>query len=854
VLRVTLKNLVARKVRLAMSAFAIVLGVAFVAGSYVFTDTLDKTFEEIFSDLNGDVVVRPEGFLGLSSLVGNNSVSNDGRTVPASMVDQLAALDGALRADGVVENRSVFVVGTDGRVVSGGGAPGIGANWSDAPNTTGESPLRLEEGRRPTADGEVVVDTRTAELGGYSVGDTVRLITSGEQAEIQAMLVGTATFGESAGLAGATLALFETRTAQQLLLGGADAFTTITIAARDGVSQEDLRAEVEAILPDGFEAKTGTETSNETTEGLRDALGFFTTFLLVFAAVSLFVGTFLILNTFSILVAQRSQEIALYRALGAGRRQVTRSVLTEAFVVGLLGATLGLVLGLGVAQLLKVAFAAFGLDLGPGGLVLEPRTVAIAYLVGVAVTVAAAYIPARRAARVPPVAAMRDEVALPQAPRSLHAGLGGALAVAGAMALGAGLFLDTSLRAELVGAGITAVFLGIALLAPVLAGPLVRVIAAGYPRIFGTVGHLARENALRNPRRTAATASALMIGLALVSAMAVIGESTNESIDVALEDDLTADFVISNAVGQPFSTSVAGEVAAVDGVAEVAQVRWQAGQVAGEDANIAALDPRAFSKAVRLDVTGGDTDLGSDGTLVSAALAERERLTVGDRLTVTLPAGDRELDVVGIFADNPVVGSDVVIGFDVLVAGGVSPADSFVYVVQGPGADPARTRTSLEEITAGLPTVTVKDQDAFDEEQRAPVNRLLSLVYALLGLAVLIAVLGIVNTLALSMMERTREVGLLRAVGMSRPQLRAMVRWESVAIAVMGAVLGIVLGVVFGVALQSALSEEGLEVLAIPWARLAGFVLLAALVGVLAAVWPARRAAKLDVLRAITTE
>jgi putative ABC transport system permease protein len=480
--------------------------------------------------------------------------------------------------------------------------------------------------------------------------------------------------------------------------------------------------------------------------------------------------------------------------------------------------------------------------------------VAIAYLVGVAVTVAAAYIPARRAARVPPVAAMRDEVALPQAPRSLHAGLGGALAVAGAVALGAGLFLDTSLRAELVGAGITAVFLGIALLAPVLAGPLVRVIAAGYPRMFGTVGRLARENALRNPRRTAATASALMIGLALVSAMAVIGESTNESIDVALEDDLTADFVISNAVGQPFSTNVAAEVAAVDGVAEVAQVRWQVGQVAGDDANIAALDPPAFSKAVRLDVTDGDTDLGSSGTLVSTALAEREQLVVGDRLTVTLPAGDRELDVAGIFADNPVVGSDVVIGFGVLEAGGVSPADSFVYVVQGPGADPARTRSSLEEITAGLPTVTVKDQDAFDEEQRAPVNRLLSLVYALLGLAVLIAVLGIVNTLALSMMERTREVGLLRAVGMSRPQLRAMVRWESVAIAVLGAVLGIVLGVVFGVALQSALSGEGLQVLAIPWARLAGFVMLAALVGVLAAVWPARRAAKLDVLRAITTE
>ncbi|MGH8824270.1 MAG: ABC transporter permease [Jiangellaceae bacterium] len=853
-LRVTLKSLVARKVRLAMSALAIVLGVAFVAGSYVFTDTLDRTFEEIFSDLHGDVIVRPEGSQGLSSLVGSDAVNNDTRTVPASLVDQLAALDGARRVDGVVENRSVFVVGDDGRVVSSGGAPGIGANWSDAPNTTGEAPLKIADGRPPAHEGEVVLDARTAELGGYDLGDSVRLVTSTEQAEIEATLVGTATFGESASLAGATLALFDTASAQRLLLDGAEAFSTITIAAREGVSQERLRSEVEAVIPDGFEARTGAETSNETSDGLREALSFFTTFLLVFAAVALFVGTFLILNTFSILVAQRSREMALYRALGAGRRQVTRSVLVEALVVGLLGATVGLGLGLVVAHLLKLAFGAFGLDLGPGGLVVEPRTVAVAYGVGVAVTMAAAYIPARRAARVSPVAAMRDDVALPQAPRSLHAGLGGALALTGAALLGAGLFLDTPRSTLLVGIGITGVFLGIALIAPVLAAPIVRAVAAGYPTLFGTVGHLARENALRNPRRTAATASALMVGLALVSAMAVIGESTNESIDVAFEDDLTADFVVSNALGQPFSTRVATDLARLDGVAEVAQVRWQAGQVAGHDANLAALDPAAFATAAHLDITDGGTGLGTDGTLVATGLAGRERLDVGDRLTVGMPAGERVLRVVGIFADNPAVGSEVVVSFDTLAAGGVSPADSFVYVVVEPDADTAAVRAGLEEATAALPTVTVKDQEAFTEEQRAPVNRLLSLVYALLGLAVLIAVLGIVNTLALSVIERTREVGLLRAVGMSRRQLRAMVRWEAVAIALLGAVLGIVLGVVFGVALQSALSDEGLEVLAVPWLRLAGFVVLAALVGVLAAVWPARRAAKLDVLRAITTE
>ncbi|MGH8838095.1 MAG: FtsX-like permease family protein, partial [Jiangellaceae bacterium] len=381
-LRVTLKSLVARKVRLAMSALAIVLGVAFVAGSYVFTDTLDRTFEEIFSDLHGDVIVRPEGSRGLSALVGSDAIDNDTRTVPASLVEQLTMLDGARRVDGVVENRSVFVVGSDGRVVSSGGAPGIGANWSEAPNTTGEAPLKITTGRPPAGDGEVVLDARTAEIGGYDVGDTVRVVTAAEQAEIEATLVGTATFGESASLAGATLALFETATAQRLLLAGAEAYSTITIAARDGVSQEQLRSEVEAVIPDGLEVKTGAETSNETSDGLREALSFFTTFLLVFAAVALFVGTFLILNTFSILVAQRSQEMALYRALGAGRRQVTRSVLVEAFVVGLLGATVGLALGLLVAHLLKLAFGAFGLDLGPGGLVVEPRTVAVAYGVG----------------------------------------------------------------------------------------------------------------------------------------------------------------------------------------------------------------------------------------------------------------------------------------------------------------------------------------------------------------------------------------------------------------------------------------------------------------------------------------
>ncbi|HSK57309.1 MAG TPA: FtsX-like permease family protein [Jiangellales bacterium] len=852
-LRAALKSLLARKLRLLLSGFAVVLGVAFVAGSLIFTDTLERSFAEIFDQTTPDVVVRPE----TTSAAAGSFTGADARTVPGDLVGALEEVTGVARADGNVSSQGVYVVGEDGRVVGATGAPGIAVNWNDAPAADGSQAVTVVEGRVPERPGEVAIDLKTAASAGYAVGDSVSLVSTGEQPQLSAELVGTVRFGSTGNLVGATLTVFETAAAQDLFLGGADAFTDISVTTEDQASAAEVAASVAAVLPEGIESRVGEDVAEENQTALQEGLGFFNTFLLVFAAVALVVGTFLILNTFTILVAQRTRELALFRALGASRRQVTRSVLLEALVTGLLASTTGLLLGFGLAQGLKVLFGTIGLDLGQAGLVFRPQTALAAYVVGVVVTLIAAYVPARHAARVPPVAAMRDDVSMPTG--SLHRRFVAGVALAGVGALGMALGLagtgSGSTPALLVGLGVLGVFLGTAVLAPVIGPPVVRVLAAPYPRLFGPTGRLARENAQRNPRRTAATASALMIGLALVTAMSVLGASTSDSVDRLVDDGLEADYVVSNAVQVPFSTSVARDLAEVDGVDEVAAYRVGFGQVGGEDTFLAAFDPAPMLRAVTVETVAGDIEALDERTvLLSDERATAEGLAVGDTVELTLPAGTQELEVAGTYSSNQFIGAGVVVAPETLEAGGVAPADNLVYVTRTADADPEAVTGALEQALAGLPTVTLKDQDAFADEQRAPVDQLLAIVYALLGLAIVIAALGIVNTLALSVIERTREVGLLRAVGMSRRQLRTMVRLEAVAIALLGALLGLVLGLVFGVSLQRAIADQGVEVLTVPWVQLVAFFLAAGLVGVLAAVWPARRAARLDVLRAITTE
>ncbi len=842
------KSLLGRKVRLVMSTFAIVLGVAFVAGSMIFTDTLARSFDAIFDSSVGDVVVRADG-----------GVTDDGtpttQTLPASLIPTLAQVDGASRADGNVSSFGVFVVGQNGKVIGGQGPPGIGLNWTDAPAANGLEGLVLAEGQVPEGPNEIALDVGTAERGGYQVGDTVQLVTSGAEPTLRPTLVGLATFGDGASTNGASLTIFDTSTAQDLFVEGQDAYNDAWVTS-DGMSQDELRDNVAAVLPPGFEAVTGDDTADAAASDLMQAISFISTFLLIFAGISLVVGSFLIVNTFSILVAQRSRELALLRALGASRGQVTRSVLFEAVVLGVLGSTIGLGLGVVLALGIRALFATFGLDLSGSSLIFAPRTVIAAYLVGVVVTVASAYVPARRSALIPPVAAMRDDVAMPEDTLTRRLVAGVVLIVAGAAAMVAGLYADVPRPGWWVGGGILAALLGVASAAPVLSRPVVGLGAILYRRVYGTVGVLAGQNALRNPRRTAATASALMIGLALVTTMSILGSSAKASVDASVAASFSGDLVVSNVIGVPFSPAIADRIEKTDGVATVSRVRYANASFEADSESLMGIEPQTLGAVATVPmVEGALSDLGEGDVLVSESVASDRGLAVGDEVELTFPVGPQKLRVAGVYeSDNPVLFFPYTTTVTTLEKAGFPKADASVFVAVGQGNDIAALQKTIEQQTADLPTVTVKDQGGYAEEQRAPIDQLLIIIYALLGLALVIAVLGIVNTLALSVIERTREVGLLRAIGLSRFQLRRMIRLEAVIIAVLGAVLGVAMGLVFGIVLMSSLKDDGLEVLVVPAGQLVAYIGVAALVGVLAAVLPARRASRLDVLQAISTE
>ena len=846
-LKMTWRTLLARKVRLGLSAFAVVLGVAFVAGSFIFTDAMGDTFDGLIEGSTADVEIAYKG-------AGDFTSEQDARTIPAAVVHRLREIPGVASVHPSVQLSSVYVIGRDGHVVGGNGPPGLAFNDSGTRSVNGKPIIRLASGALPRGDGQVALDVDTAHKAGYGLGDTVTLVTPGNPPTLKAKVSGLVEFG-AGGLNGATLTLFDVHTLQERFFHGRDVYSAVSLDAAPGTSQQALATAAQKVLPAGVVAQTGDRLVAKNKKQLDEILGFLNTFLLVFAAVSLVVGTYLIVNTFSILVAQRSRELALLRALGASRRQVNLSVLVEAVVVGVAGSTVGLAAGYLLALGLRALFGAFGFDLSRAAFPVNPRTVVASYAVGVLVTVAAAYLPARRAATVPPVAALRDDVALPESSLRRRVVVGFLLVVLGIVGMVGGFSRDGDLGLALIGGGMLGVLVGVSLLSPWVGRPVTRLFEVGYRRVFGMVGTLAAQNSLRNPRRTAATASALMIGLTLVSLMAVLGRSTTASTDAAVARTLTSQFVVSNVVGTPFSTSVAARIRRLDGVRSVAALRTAGAEVKGDRTFLGAVDPKALGLAIAIPTKQGSLLGLRPGTIaLSDRAAARRGIALGDTVPVRFQGATLPLKVVAIFGVGSVLPTNAVVTPDAFRKGGLAPLDSLLYVTKQPGANADVVRSQVERIIKPLPTVTVKDPGQLAQEQRRQVNVFLYFIYALLGLAVVIAVLGIINTLALSVIERTREIGLLRAVGLSRAQLRRMVRLESVVVAVLGAVLGVGMGLVFGIALQRSLADQGVDVLAIPWLQLVVFVALAAVAGVLAAVLPARRAAGLDVLRAIGTE
>ena len=743
-----------------------------------------------------------------------------------------------------------FVVGTNHKVVGGLGAPTYGISYSDAPAGHGVPGLTLIAGHAPHGPHEVVLDEATAQHAGYFLGDTVPIVTATRKAVLKERLVGIAGYADNTSLAGATLTIFDVPTAQKLFLKGKDAFSTIWVTADPGVSQSTLRDAVARALPPHVRALTGDDAADESASQVLKGVKFLQTFLLIFAAVALVVGAYLIVNTFSILVAQRSRELALLRALGASRRQVSRSVLLEALVLGLLGSTIGLLLGVGLAYAIRWLIGLVGLDLGSQSLALTPRAVLAGYATGTVVTMAAAWLPARRTGRIVPVQALGDVVALPESSIRRRFVLGVLLVAAGAAATLEGLFGSVPHSGYWVGGGILAVLLGVTAAAPLVCRPLLALARWTYAAVFRAVGNLAGQNAMRNPRRTTATASALMIGLALACTMSIIGASAKASVDRTIEENFIGSYVVGSAFGQPFSPQVAQKIAAVPGVTKVVRQRFAFIEADGNRSSVTGVVPSQLA-SFGLKLTSGTSALDGRTVLVNGTYASDHHLAVGSRVTFgKLPVGDRAFRVGGIYQNTPLV-FDFVTSTRNLTQAGFADSDNFLIVFTSPHA--GELLRPLQQKVANLPIVTVQDEQQFADQQRAPIDQLVLMVDALLGLALVIAVLGIVNTLALSIIERTREIGLLRAIGLGRGQLRLMVTLESVVMAVLGAVLGVALGVCFGMAMMYAVRDQGLNVIAIPWTQLVVFLGLAVVIGVLAAVLPARRAARLDVLTAIST-
>ncbi|MFG2515233.1 ABC transporter permease [Streptomyces sp. NPDC048584] len=853
-LKATLRSFLAHKGRLLLSALAIVLSVAFVAGSLIFSDTVTRTFDRLFASTSADVTVEPRD--DLESSVPTGAV----QTLPASLVRELTGVDGveSARPDISVENITV-VDGHNESVGPTTGAPTIAVDWY----VSERSVVELTSGRTPSGDGEAVLDADTADAKDVGIGDT--LSVQAQPGSFRVEIVGIATFKTTNP--GAALVFLDPAVAGARLLGSADLATSVSLDAAPGVTDAELKRRVTERLGDAYKVQTADETAETAADELGGFLDVIKYVMLGFAGIAVLVGVFLIVNTFSMLIAQRTRELGLLRALGADRRQVRRSVLTEAVLLGLVGSTVGLAAGIGLALGLIRLMSSIGMNLKTTEMVVGWATPVTAYVVGVGVTFVAAYLPARRAAGVSPMAALADaEIAGTGRPLRTRAVVGSVVGAVGAAALvGCVLAGGTSSAASLLGLGVVFTLVAMVIAGPLLVRPVIRVLGGAFPALFGSVGRMSQRNALRNPRRTGATAAALMVGLALVGGMSVASASMSRSFDEQIDRTLGADFVLQNANFTPFPQEVTDRVRDTEGVGVVVRQRFAPVAVTlpdGEriETTAAGYDDGA-DEVARVTYASGDTAAAlADGNVaMDVDFAGEHDVRMGDTVPVEFPGGrSTELTVAALTDMDGGSGFGMAGGlvFGIATVEEYVPGgqDSALYVNAAAGTSVDRLRERLETTLEPYPQVQARDQADYKELVHDQIAVLLYLVYALLGLAIVIAVLGVVNTLALSVVERTREIGLLRAIGLGRRQLRRMIRLESVVIAVFGAVLGVGLGLVWGLCVQQVLALQGMTALAIPWGTIAAVVIGSAVVGIAAALLPALRASRMNVLEAIAHE
>jgi putative ABC transport system permease protein len=846
VFKVSLRSLLSHKLRLVLTALAIILGVTFVAGTLVLTDTIRNTFEGVLSNVDKGVAVQVKG---APPATGSGVLGNQALPMPASVLARVRQVAGVADAAGVVERSGVSLL-SDGRVVgTGARAAMLGVNWVSDRQL---SSFELTSGTAPTAPDDVVINARTATNGHLAVGQEVQVSFEASAAQTF-RITGIATFAGQSSIATEGFALFTLPTAESLLEAN-DTYDTIDVSAQSGVTDLQLRDRIASALSGtAVQVQTGAQAASEVEQNAVTEINeFIGTPLLVFALIAVFVGSFLIANTFSILVAQRTQELALLRALGATRGQVFTEVITEAALTGVVASLAGFLLGILVAAaLLHVVGSSAKLSVQLTALI-------VSLLVGTIITVIAAALPARRATHVAPVAALSQaQPEIQGLPRTrIAAGL--LLFLGGVAALLDSLFTASATSGpnlEVLGLSVLAIFLGTALLAPILVRPVAYVL--GWPARFrGAPGRLAGENARRNPRRTALTAAALMIGLALVTAVAVITDSVEASINQAIDGTVRAQLVVIEEGGGGFSPQVASTLRNDPRLADVSEIRGSDVLVGDIGTGVIGLDTSNVSRIFSFSMTAGSAGsiATTDTTIVDSTEAASESIHTGSVVTMTFPNGDRvKMRVGGIYTLDALI-SGFLVSLSTLNPHVTTVRDSDVALNAAPGVSVSAAQASLLNDLRAYPQLSGLTKAQYKNLISAGLNAFLNLIYVLLGLAIIIAVVGIVNTLALSVLERTRELGLLRALGMTRGQTREMVAWESVIIALLGAVLGLAVGSGLGIALVSALHSDGISQTAVPGNNLILYAVAAGLFGIVASIFPAIRASRVDILRAVTTE